>query len=385
MSAKFKALMLRVFMTSIGVFMFLPGISMAEESETKENASDPVSDDAYQSKTKEEKQRIAVQDSKNAELGIVKEELTLGATVGSSLSYSHVNHKFSLADKTIKIHEGIIGKLKKDYEYTLEDEYKTLYSRGAATISFTVNAKLFDTITPSTNFYIRQTTVPLFDGELNNDDIPEIGVTIRPHYFKPIQNNTLWKLLDIDSKRNLGNLTYGFTYAFGYFYDPYEDDGFTSELNFSVSHNNFDPLGPINIYKDFTVRGTISSSATLSTPTKVLLSPGDYQTYYSTKPSIRFSKTFESGDVFELGFIAPITAYGIPLNKVTDSSAFVDNTYQSQIIQFYYQKIWSRLSNFTLFTQLHRDGSPSIMGKKPLEPSGHHKWVFAASLYKQTG
>ena len=379
MSAKFKTLVLRVFMSSMGAFVLLPAISMAEESDTE-----VVSDDAYQAKTKEEKQKIAVQDSENAMLGIAKEELTLGAKVGSSISYQHVNHRFSLADDTIEVNQNTIGELKK-YEYTLEDEYKILYSRGVATIDFTVNSKLFDAITPSTNFYIRQTTVPLFDGELNNDDIPEVGVTISPHYFKPIQNNTLWKLLGINSKRNLGNLTYGFTYSFGYFYDPYEDDGFSSDLNFNVAHNNFDPLGPINIYKGFQVRGSISSSAALTAETKALLSPGDYKSYYSTSPSIRFAKIFKSsGDVFVLSFHAPVVAYGVPLNKITDTSTFVGSTYQYQYIQLAYQKIWSRLSTFSLITQLRRDGSPSILGKKPLEPSGHHMWYFGANIYKET-
>lgn len=390
MSSNMKALA-RMVMLSGGALSlmlgltWLPSMAMAGEAETDDGQ---VSDAEYQKMTKEEKKKTAIQDMKNAMKGEVLEELTVGVAAVASLGYHHSFHKYQLVSQEegqeVELNNAIVAQLKKD-QYTLGDEYETLQAFGVGDVGIKVNAKLFDFLTPSTTFYIRKDTSSFEDGKWNTEDLPTFGVELSPHYFKPIQYDTLWKLLGIDSKRNLGSLSYGFDYSFGYFYNPTGEDQLGGTVSFGVSHSNFDPLGPIQIYNGYQVRGTISSGFGVSAQHKTLTTPSDWLAGFSTSPSIRFSKTFDTGSLIALGFYTVVGASRISLYQFDDFDVFKARTYQYQKVQLAYQKVWTRLSRFSVYASLFRDYSPPMFAKKPFDPSGHIMYSLRASFSWETG
>lgn len=384
MSAHIKALVLRAVVLTISVLVVWPQISIAEETSGTESSSNA------KMMTKEQKQQEAVKEADDRLKGKVRDDLALGVYVGASILYEHSNHRYVLPDplvdeagkKTTKKKEINKGKRK------LGDTYENLFSDGVVETAVTVNSKLFDYLTPSTSFYVRKGGVStLWDGEWNETDIPTVGVSISPHYFKPLKNDTLWKLLGIDSERNLGYLTYGVTYDFGYFYQITGESQLGGTFFFNVAHNNFDPLGPIQLGGGYIVRGTISSSASLVVPQETFWNEGakNYLSSYGAAPSIRFSKTFkESGQLIAFGLFSQFTASRIPLGDYYSFDNFRNRTYQYQFVQFAYQKFWTRLSQLSLLARFYRDYKPPVFGKQPLDPSGIHTYQLIASFTWET-
>lgn len=390
MSSNIQALA-RVFMLSGGAMSlmlgltWLPSMAVAEEASASDETQ--VSDAEYQKMNKEDKKKTAIQDIENAMKGEVLEELTVGMATVSSLGYHHSYHKYLVydqEDQEVELNNGIVAQLKEG-QYELGDEYKTLEAFGVGNVGIKVNAKLFNFLTPSTTFLIRKDTTSFEDGTWDLGDLPTLGVELSPHYFKPIQYDTLWKLLGVDSKRNLGSLTYGFDYSFGYFYNPTGEDQLGGTVSFGVTHGNFDPLGPIQIYDGFQVRGTISSGFGVYAQHKTLATPADWLASFSTSPSIRFSKIFDSGALVALGFYTTVAASRIALYKFDDFESFKARTYQYQFVQLAYQKVWTRLSSVSFTARLYRDYSPPMFAKKPFDASGHIMLSLGAGFSWETG
>ncbi|MCY4380037.1 MAG: hypothetical protein OXC40_00500 [Proteobacteria bacterium] len=414
-----KLLLMSTLSVGLALTMSLVGFAQESSAENKE-------------KSEEQRKKEIAEKIDLAMKGEAQSDLDFGlfstVTVAAEQSYvspalfSYLRHEIAKARKAdtltylnqqkfTKFLKDSKGKDSKPHSTTVKSEYnlykelyKELYTNPVPVnmlmeAGFTLNAKILNTFSPSTSLTLVSpeggNTNAWFDGwkKWNQKDLPGVGFSFSPHYFTPLSSSVLHNFLDkqfgIKTKANFGYLNYGLSYSAGYFYDPENPGQLASTVGMGLSHNNFDPLGPLMFpWQGGQVRGTVSSSFSVAMQTKNWDKPGEVLFSFSTSPSIRFAQFFDNkSQLVAVGFYAPVSSSRRPAKKVFTSYAVShlrNNTAAYQYVQFAYQKFFTGTANFTFLARLFRDGPLTLPGKPVFDPVQATKWQLVVNLTLDT-
>lgn len=239
--------------------------------------------------------------------------------------------------------------------------FKEEYSARFLT-ALVLNAKLFDTIKPSIQFALEKNDVgnSLFNGVWSKeDDTPAFAYFVKPHEFVPLTSKNLYDVLGIESKRNIGRLSLSPGYYGGASYDPrslVELEPF-NHFKFTLSHSNFDPLGPVKLPFNAQVRGSISNTIDSKVNLDTLEDNAEHYSVFISRSTIKFTKYFaQKTQLVSFDMSSVVRTWRIPWTKEGFTwDNFKANTYTYQFFQLAYDNYLTDVSTFSAYIVWQRD------------------------------